>query len=246
MEGLKPIIKDKHVALELQKGNFIKFCEKASEFEDAYKNSTEKEKMKYTFFFLIDEINRAELSRVFGEIMYALDKRGNSIQTQYSYMKKENKYFSIPHNVYLIGTMNDVDRSIDSFDIALRRRFFWYRMDCDYGVIQDELSQFINIGSFNNKDIPNSGYLKSCYELNQYITKKGNNNLGLGKLYELGHDYFMKINLHTKKNKLKNIDLENLFNYSIEPLLKEYVRAEYSEDEIEGKLDEARKIFKIN
>lgn len=56
--------------------------------------------------------------------MYALDKRGNKIQTQYSYMKDDDsKYFSIPNNVYFIGTMNDVDRSIDSFDIALRRRF---------------------------------------------------------------------------------------------------------------------------
>ncbi len=245
MEGLKPIIKDNQVVLELQKGNFMKFCEVASEFEKDYNKEKDKEKMKYAFFFLIDEINRAELSRVFGEIMFALDKRGNKIQTQYSYMKDENKEFSIPNNVYFIGTMNDVDRSIDSFDIALRRRFFWYRMDCDYGVIQDDLLQFNNIGTFNDNDIPNSGYIEACFKLNQYITKQGEDSLGLGKLYELGHSYFMNIKLHADKKKIKNKDLENLFDFSIAPLLKEYVRAEYSEDQIENKVDEAKKIFKL-
>ena len=246
MEGLKPSVSiNGNVVLTLQEGDFVKFCKKAKEYEEAFEKE-QKDKMKYAFFFLVDEINRAELSRVFGEVMYALDKRGNSIQTQYSYMKEgDEKYFSIPKNVYFIGTMNDVDRSIDSFDIALRRRFFWYRMDCDYFAIQNELLQFSNIGTFDIKDIPKSGYLKSCYELNQYITAKSDSKLGLGNLYQLGHDYFMKIKQHAKSPTIKNGDLKDLFEFSIEPLLKEYLRAEYSEDEIEANIEKAKKVFVI-
>lgn len=246
MEGLKPTIENGQVILKLQKGDFIRFCEKAQEFESRYIQADEKSKMKYAFFFLVDEINRAELSRVFGEIMYALDKRGNRIQTQYSYMREnDDKYFSIPCNVYFIGTMNDVDRSIDSFDIALRRRFFWYRMDCDYFVIRDELSQFSNIGTFDKNDIPDTGYLKACYNLNKFITERGESNLGLGKLYQLGHEYFIKIKQHAKKPEIKKSDMEDLFAFSIEPLLKEYMRAEYNEDELEKNILKAKEIFAI-
>jgi len=243
MEGLKPVMKNGNIALELKQGDFLHFCERANEYADRFNMAKEKEKMKYAFFFLIDEINRAELSRVFGELMYALDKRGQGIQTQYSYLKEENKKFIIPENVYLIGTMNDVDKSIDSFDLALRRRFFWYRMDCDYGVIQSELTKFDNIGTFNNKDVPHSGYLKSCYDLNQYITQRNNDSLGLGKLYELGHSYFISIKAHAKKDKITNNNLKDLFEFSISPLLKEYLRSGYSEEDVEDKLKEAKKKF---
>ncbi len=247
MEGLKPVLdKNGNFSLELKEGDFTKFCKIASEYEKDYIESAEKDKMKYTFFFLVDEINRAELSRVFGEIMYALDKRGNKIRTQYSYLKSdENKEFSIPKNLYFIGTMNDVDKSIDSFDIALRRRFFWWRMDCDYNVIKEELSQFKNIGSFDDKKekIPQGGYLQSCYNLNQYIIEQ-KNGLGLGKLYELGHSYFMNIRSYTEKSKsINKSNLSELFEFSISPLLKEYIRTKYDETEIEKKLEEAKKIF---
>ena len=246
MEGLKPVIENNNVVLKLQKGDFMKFCEKASIYENDFIQANENEKLKFAFFFLVDEINRAELSRVFGEIMYALDKRGNKIQTQYSYMKDDDsKYFSIPNNVYFIGTMNDVDRSIDSFDIALRRRFFWYRMECDYFAIQSELFEFQNIGKFSDKDIPESGYLKACYELNQFIIEKGEKKLGLGKLYQLGHDYFMKIKQHSKKKSIENNDLKDLFEFSIEPLLIEYLRSEYNEDEIEKHIETLKNSFKI-
>ena len=93
------------------------------------------------FYFIIDEINRAELSRVLGELMYCLEYRGynGKIKTQYSqlaikkssYFFEENgeNYFFIPHNVYVLGTMNNIDRSVDSFDFALRRRFSWTEVE---------------------------------------------------------------------------------------------------------------------
>ncbi|MFH4238343.1 AAA family ATPase, partial [Acinetobacter baumannii] len=83
------------------------------------------------FFFIIDEINRAELSRVFGELMYCLEYRGvkGSVKTQYANLNTKKTgilelgqtyQFFIPTNIYLIGTMNTIDRSVESFDFALR------------------------------------------------------------------------------------------------------------------------------
>ena len=76
------------------------------------------------FVIVIDEINRADLSRVFGELFYGIEEnyRGHEFLTQYSYLNNF-KRFSIPGNITIIGTMNDIDRSIDSMDFALRRRF---------------------------------------------------------------------------------------------------------------------------
>ncbi|EAH5176092.1 AAA domain-containing protein [Campylobacter coli] len=73
---------------------------------------------------MADEINRAELSRVFGELLYTLEYRGEKgkIKTQYASMRGDEDFY-VPENVFFLGTMNDLDKSIDSFDLALRRRF---------------------------------------------------------------------------------------------------------------------------
>ncbi len=170
VEGLKPFATENNrIGLKLQEGEFLKFCNKAIAYQNEFEKANEKEKMKWAFFFLIDEINRAELSRVFGELMFAIenDKRGEEVTLQYSYLKEEeNKTFIVPRNVYIIGTMNDVDRSIDSFDLALRRRFLWKRMDCDYEVVLDSLNNYSNIGEIvaNNKY---TGYLKVIHPKSQ-------------------------------------------------------------------------------
>lgn len=95
------------------------------------------------FLFIIDEINRAEISKVLGETMFCLDAdyRGEKgrIATQYSalatdetfYINKDNDKFFIPSNVYIIGTMNDIDRSVEVFDFALRRRFAWHEVTAE-------------------------------------------------------------------------------------------------------------------
>lgn len=250
MEGLKPVSKSGNFALELKKGEFSLFCDEAKKCEDEYLSYEDDQKLKYAFFFLVDEINRAELSRVFGELMYCLEKRGrnHSISTQYSYLKTDDdNRFYIPENIYFIGTMNDVDKSIDSFDLALRRRFLWHRMDCDYSVIKDELPSHENIGDFNSRDFPESGYIGCCYVLNKFIIdendgKKGQ--LGLGELYEIGHAYFLGIQKYAKKDKkITKDNLNDLFDDRISPLLKEYLRSEVSEKEIAQKLDAAKKQF---
>lgn len=161
VEGLRPV-EDAHGKVEFRKldGIFKKFCRKVVE-----RNESDKNQDKY--FFIVDEINRADLSKVFGELMFCLesDKRGpqNSVQTQYanlrtydpengSYYSKEKKDvfkdgFYIPENVIVIGTMNDIDRSVESMDFALRRRFIWKEIEVEKAtenlkkIIQDMLPE---------------------------------------------------------------------------------------------------------
>ncbi|MCT7557845.1 5-methylcytosine-specific restriction endonuclease subunit McrB [Aliarcobacter butzleri] len=150
-------------------------------------------------------------------------------------------YFGVPENIYFLGTMNDIDRSIDSFDLALRRRFKWVRKDCNYDVIanyliENDADEYINeyIGDGKEK-----GTTKGrCILLNEYIS----NTLNLGKSYELGHTYFMKIKI--KNGKISKSAYENLFDQEIGPLLTEYLRAEYPDGkELEKKLKEMKNLF---
>ena len=131
--------------------------------------------------------------------------------------------------------MNDVDKSIDAFDLALRRRFKWIRKDCDYEVIDAE-SRFKAKEEFNNIN----QYLKAYEKLNNYIS----NDLGLGKSYEFGHSFFMKISDIAKRKDITPNNVEVLFNLYLRPTLKEYLRAVFAESELESKLDEALSKFK--
>ena len=142
------------------------------------------------FFFIIDEINRADLSRVFGELMYCLEYRGvkGCIKTQYANLNNKEtcllndeaqgyKFF-IPTNVYLMGTMNNIDRSIESFDFALRRRFRWEPMTPDYVVLKYHLSEH------HDEWVMLADNLKS---LNEKISEEAL----LGPDYQIGHAYLM-------------------------------------------------------
>lgn len=235
IEGVKPAdLKDGVMTFELKDGEFKIFCEKAKIDEENFL----KEKdfyisiKKYGYFFFVDEINRAELSRVFGELLYSLEYRGKSgkIKTQYSSLRDEDEYFYIPKNLFFIGTMNDVDRSIDSFDLALRRRFIWLRKDCDYTVIEQ-----------NIQDDKIQQYKRACEALNSYII----NIDGLGEKYQIGHSYFLKITKYRNRQITQN-SMNELFDFHIEPLLREYLRVEYDEKGINQHIIEARKIFKLN
>jgi hypothetical protein len=251
IEGIKPkgVSKDGNIRFGLVNGVFKNFCIKA-------KNNPGK-----PFYFVVDEINRANLSSVFGETLSLLEKdyrhngigNKNLIRTQYSTLiedliKEDKKYeslaytidnnevkFGVPENVFFIGMMNDVDKSIDAFDLALRRRFKWIRKDCDYDVIEEETrfkrkEDFSNIGQ----------YIKACEKLNNYISAE----LGLGKSYEFGHSFFMKMSDIAKRKEITQHNLETLFNLYLRPTLKEYLRAVFAESELDGKLDEALNRFK--
>lgn len=256
IEGIKPkgVSKDGNIRFELVNGVFKNFCIKA-------KNNPSK-----PFYFVVDEINRANLSSVFGETLSLLEKdyrhdskaSKNLIKTQYSalieqliqdnpnideYKKLAYDYdsisgevkFGVPKNIFFIGMMNDVDKSIDAFDLALRRRFKWIRKDCNYEVIKEETrfkrkEDFINIGQ----------YIKACEKLNNYISA----DLGLGKSYEFGHSFFMKMSDIAKRKEITQQNLEALFNLYLRPTLKEYLRAVFAESELDNKLKEALNRFK--
>ena len=247
IEGIKPmgVSENGNIKFELVNGVFKKFCMDA-------KNNPDKD-----YYFVVDEINRANLATVFGETLSLIEKdyrhdpdpkkdsKDNLIQTQYSSLIeeliKEDKTkedslvyardgngkvaFGVPKNVYFIGMMNDVDKSIDTFDLALRRRFKWIRKDCKYDVIKE--IKFKN-GSDNFKNIDE--YADCAEALNKYISQE----LLLGKSYEFGHSFFMKMSGIPKNTIISESNLETLFDSHLRPTLKEYLRAFYPENEIEG------------
>ncbi|MCT7625044.1 AAA family ATPase [Aliarcobacter butzleri] len=265
IDGIKPNGIDEktgQLKFELKNGNFKELCRIATQKLLEERKAGKKDEELTKFFFVADEINRAELSRVFGELLICLeddyrldfDNKGiikkeeslitlqnSSLDKNPVYTKGNKNYFGVPVNVYFIGTMNDIDRSVDSFDMALRRRFFWKEIRCNYDYI-DSL--------FDNKE-----YRTICEELNEYITGyskqksngkfvkvdkvKGKETLKLGTSYELGQAYFKNIKA------VNNSEIEQLWNSKISPLLKEYLRAEYSQDEIINKLEEAKEIFTL-
>ncbi len=260
IEGIKPkgVTKDGNIKFELVNGVFKEFCIKAKNDPDN------------NYYFVVDEINRANLSAVFGETLSLLEKdyRHDGIsddkgllKTQYSTLiqsmindkeereqkvkelayhidKDGNVKFGIPKNVYFIGMMNDVDKSIDAFDLALRRRFKWIRKDCNYDVIKTIRRS--NEEKFENID----KYIECAETLNKYISNSGNNNLGLGKSYEFGHSFFMKIKDIAKRKEITEENLKTLFEEYLRPTLTEYLRAIFREDELEGKLKVAETKFK--
>jgi len=253
IEGIKPkgITTDGNIRFELVNGVFKRFCIKASKDPDK------------EYYFIIDEINRANLSSVFGEILLCLEKDyrhnvksktdsiENLVKTQYSslieqldrvqkvnlayYLSESGEcYFGIPQNVYVIGMMNDVDKSIDTFDLALRRRFKWIRKDCNYDVIYD-FTKYRNGQEFENIN----EYIRASKKLNNYISET----LGLGKSYEFGHSFFMKISTIAMKKRISSKNISQLFELHLRPTLKEYLRAAYPERELDDKLQEALKTF---
>ena len=173
------------------------------------------------YVFIIDEINRGEISKIFGELFFAIDPgyRGidGEVSTQYANMHENpEKKFSIPENVYIIGTMNDIDRSVDSFDFAMRRRF-----------------RFIEIKAGGRLDMLNvlgdskkNEAIRRMSALNAAISSVDE----LNENYQVGAAYFLK---------LATVDFDQLWNDYLQPLLQEYVRGIYGEDEIMAKFAHA-------
>lgn len=164
------------------------------------------------FIFIIDEINRGEISKILGELFFAIDPgyRGQAgeVATQYSNMHDNpDEKFYIPENVYIIGTMNDIDRSVDSFDFAMRRRFRFVEVRAE--STQDMLD------TIADEDTKNEAIARMD-RLNAEILKVE----GLNENYQIGASYFLK---------LKYLDFDDFWTDYLEPLLQEYVRGLYDE-----------------
>ena len=187
------------------------------------------------FFFIIDEVNRAELSRVFGELMYCLEYRGiaGAIKTQYANLNNERTgmikidqgyQFFIPTNIYLIGTMNTIDRSVESFDFALRRRFRWEEVAPDTVLLRYHLNEFYK---------PWTSLADNLEQLNTKISEAPL----LGHDYQIGHAYLMDLKYATSLT-VKEVR-ERVWDDCIRPLLQEYLRGTSKEAELMGSFEEA-------
>lgn len=164
------------------------------------------------YIFIIDEINRGEISKILGELFFAIDPgyRGQAgeVATQYSNMHDNpDEKFYIPENVYIIGTMNDIDRSVDSFDFAMRRRFRFVEVRAE--STQDMLD------TIADEDTKNEAIARMD-RLNAEILKVE----GLNENYQIGASYFLK---------LKYLNFDDFWTDYLEPLLQEYVRGLYDE-----------------
>ena len=161
------------------------------------------------FVFIIDEINRGEISKIFGELFFSIDPgyRGEKgrVQTQYQNMVEGGdafkKGFYVPENVYIIGTMNDIDRSVESMDFAFRRRFAFAEIKADE-----------NVGMLDDLEWKDEA-IERMKRLNEAISKTE----GLSSAYHIGASYFMKL-------KNYNGDFKQLWEYHLEGLLREYLR----------------------
>ncbi len=189
--GYRPT--EKH--FELKNGPFYNFCEKAREDKDN------------DYIFIIDEINRGQMSKIFGELLMLIeaDKRGESLPLVYN---SEDEEFSVPENLYLIGMMNTADRSLAVIDYALRRRFSFI-----------DFPPAFEVNSFKEeaKGKGSQEYLsliEKIKELNKDIAE--DNSLGEG--FQIGHSYFCI----DKNIKISREILKSILDYDIIPLLKEY------------------------
>ncbi len=187
IEGYKPSAD----GFEIRKGAFYNFCKKAADDQGN------------DYFFIIDEINRGNLSKIFGELFMLIekDKRGNDLQLLYS-----NEKFHVPMNVCIIGMLNTADRSLALLDYALRRRFAFFEMK----------PAFANAGFKAYRDRLNSqkfNHLIDCVvELNAAIADDDS----LGEGFCVGHSYFCGLDAATDKK------LSNIVEFEMIPLLKEY------------------------
>jgi len=249
VEGLRPKKPDGsgNIGFERKDGTFKKFCEEArKECKYKDKDNREYDEASKKFVFVIDEINRGEISKIFGELFFAIDPgyRGvaGKVLTQYANMQDgsddEKKKFYVPENVYIIGTMNDIDRSVESFDFAMRRRFVWEEIKAwetkeDKTNIVSMLDELDQIKDGLTKDAVNH-----LVKLNQAIWNdegdggKGTGIDGLSSSFHIGGAYFRKL-------KNYNGDFRDLWKYHLEPLLREYLRGMPEEKDNLGKLKAA-------
>ena len=177
----------------------------AKYFQQEYKFTPEKTENNKNYVFVIDEINRGEISKIFGELFFSIDPtyRGvkGAVKTQYANMQGDDVFFYVPENVYIIGCMNDIDRSVESFDFAMRRRFTWIEVTAKESAKNMGLTEPIT---------------KALERLNEAI----DNIVGFSSAYHIGGAYF----LNTDGNCIQEAELKNVWKNRIEPLLKEYLR----------------------
>lgn len=178
---------------ELRRGVFYNFCRKAQSDPDK------------KYFFIIDEINRGNMSKIFGELLMLIenDYRGEKHKIRLAY---NDEYFSVPENLYIIGMMNTADRSLAMIDYALRRRFSFFDMTPGFDSVGfKKYQENLDCEVFNK-------VIDAVKALNIEIAKDDS----LGKGFCIGHSYFCN------RESIDNMWLENVIEYDIAPMLREY------------------------
>lgn len=184
---------------------------------DEYHLATSQEPSDQKYVFIIDEINRGDIAKIFGELFFAIDPGYRSpqnrvpVKTQYQTLIHDPKDpfvdgFYVPENVYIIGTMNDIDRNVESMDFAIRRRFTWREVSPE---------ETVYMLSDKEHGIPEYEEIAVKYmeKINALIVKTP----GLGRAYQIGASYFLKLRDYEG-------DFSRLWGYHIAPLLREYLR----------------------
>ena len=177
------------------------------------------------FVFIIDEINRGEISKIFGELFFSIDPgyRGEkgSVSTQYANLHETDEKFYIPENVYIICTMNDIDRSVDTFDFAMRRRFRFVEVTAEsqLGMLDTALGDKAEEAKKRLRNL--NVAIENVQELNSH--------------YHIGPSYFLNL-------KDVDFDYESLWSDYLKPLLEDYVRGTYEEFET---LETLKKAFDL-
>ena len=217
VEGLRPVDTGDGIGFERKDGVFKEFC------KQALRDVPEKK----PYVFIIDEINRGEISKIFGELFYSIDSgyRGEvgRVKTQYQNLVPEDdpfyEGFYVPENVYIIGTMNDIDRSVESIDFAMRRRFAWVEF-----TAEASRSMLDSDDAWGDAKPQNVGDIKAMMDrLNDCIIS---DKIGLTRAYQIGAAYFLKYALYN--------DFNALWNNHLKGVLYEYLRGAY---DIDKKID---------
>jgi 5-methylcytosine-specific restriction protein B len=194
IQGLRMVKK----GIAIKNGVFFTFCQQAHAHPDR------------EFFFIIDEINRGNLSKIFGELMMLIepDKRNEKYAVKLTYAEDEEETFFVPSNLYIIGTMNTADRSLAIVDYALRRRFAFFHLEPEYD------SQFLNFLKFKGISDKLAEFI--CANVPK-VNMKISGDISLGSGFQIGHSYFCTYN-GSKDEKEWYTDV---LQYEIRPLLEE-------------------------
>lgn len=195
IQGLRPTQKG---GFDLRDGIFYSFCQKAMAHPER------------PFFFIIDEINRGNLSKIFGELMMLIeaDKREEKFALKLTYAEDEEDRFYVPENLFIIGTMNTADRSLAIVDFALRRRFAFVTLQPDYG---DNFRSFLRAKGLSSQMAEH--ICSSVTKVNENIIK----DLNLGEGFQIGHSYFCTYPANEDENKWWT----DILNFELKPLLEE-------------------------
>ena len=191
MQGIRPTSSGE---FKVRNGIFYNFCERA------------KENVEETFVFIIDEINRGNLSKIFGELMMLIesDKRSPRYALKLTYSEENCPKFYVPENVFIIGCMNTADRSIALVDYALRRRFAFSTIEPEFGV---------SFKAFLCSELAKEFVDKICDKLNR-VNSIIRDSPSLGRGFEIGHSYFCQISSVDDENEWwKSICKYELFPY---------------------------------